>query len=345
MNIRGLVTSMVLATLPLGVMAQAKPEAKTKAPLKLVTSIPLPGLKEGDFDHFTPDVEGHRLFLTGEENGKLFVFDTNTNKLIHTIADLKAPHAVLYQKDLNKLFIVDGDESAVKIYDGQSYQLLGKVELLADADSIAFDPKTNSMYVVNGGREAKTPYSLISVIDVTSGKKTREIKVDNNHVEAVVLEKGGSRLFCNITGANTVGVTDRTASSLTSEWKLPEGVEQNVAMQLDEKGHRLFVVTRKPGKLIVLDSDSGKVVTSLPAVGMVDDMSYDPDHQRLYLAGDQFLDIFAQKDADHYSLLARMPGGFRAKTGILVPDLHRYYLAIPHHGATQAKVNVYEVQN
>jgi DNA-binding beta-propeller fold protein YncE len=345
MKIRNLIAAIGLFTLPLGVAAQTKPEAKAKTPLKLITSIPLPGLKEVDFDHFTADLDGHRLFLTGEENGKLFVFDTNTNKLIHTIADLKAPHAVLYRKDVNKLFVVDGDESAVKIYDGQSYQLLGKVDLLADADSIAFDAQSNSLYVVNGGREAKTPYSLISVIDIASEKKPREIKVDNNHVEAVVLEKGGSRLFCNITGANTVGVADRNATSLTSEWKLPAGVEQNVAMALDEKAHRLFVVTRKPGKLIVLDSDSGKEIASMPAVGMVDDMSYDPDHHRLYLAGDQFLDIFTQKDADHYALLARFPGGFRAKTGILVPELNRYYLAIPHHGATQAKVNVYEVQN
>ena len=77
---------------------------QTKAPLKLMQSIPLPALKAGDFDHFAPDVEGHRLFLTAEENGKLLVFDTNSNKLIHTIEELKAPHAVLYLKELNKIF-------------------------------------------------------------------------------------------------------------------------------------------------------------------------------------------------------------------------------------------------
>src|ERR1700732_3534258 len=72
-------------------------------PLKLVATIPLPGLKDGAFDHFAPDVDGHRLFLTAEENGKVEVLDTNTNRLIHTIDDLKAPHAILYRKDLKKL--------------------------------------------------------------------------------------------------------------------------------------------------------------------------------------------------------------------------------------------------
>jgi DNA-binding beta-propeller fold protein YncE len=350
MKFKVLAIVAVITVLAGGAAAQSKPQAKVKAepqakvPLKLLRSIPLPALKAGDFDHFAIDLEGHRLFLTAEENGKLLVFDTNSNKLIHTIEDLKAPHAVLYRKEFNKLFVVDGDESAVKIYDAQGYQLLGKVGLDTDADSMAYDPTEKYMYVVNGGREAKTPYSFITVVDASASRKVRDIKIDSDRIEAVVLEKSGRRLFCNITGTNTVGVMDRTSSSLQKEWNLPAGVQQNVALALDEKNHRLFVVARKPGRLVVLDSDNGKVLANLPAVGMVDDMAYDADHQRLYLAGDQFVDVFSQKDSDHYALLARIPGGFRAKTGILVPELSRYYLAIPRHGSISAKVNVYEVQ-
>src|SRR6267378_5108031 len=200
---------------------QAKPQTRTtaKSPLKLLSSIPLPALKEGDFDHFAIDLEGHRLFLTAEENGKLLVLDTNSNKLIHTIEDLKAPHAVLYRKEFNKLFVVDGDESAVNIYDAQNYPLLAKVELAADADSMAYDPAAKYMYVVNGGREAKTPHSFITVVDAAASKKIRDIKVNSDRVEAVVLEKSGPRLFCNITGTDTVGVMDRAQSSVEKEWK------------------------------------------------------------------------------------------------------------------------------
>jgi len=319
-------------------------QAQEKAPLKLVETIPLPGLKDGDFDHFAPDVDGHRLFLTAEENGKVQVLDTNTNKLIHTIEDLKAPHAILYRRDLKKLFIVDGDASAVKVYDSDSYQMTGEIKVAIDADSIAYDPATNYMYVVTGGKEAHTPYSLISVIDTNNSKKLRDIKINSNHVEAIVLEKSGPRMFCNITGQNAVGVLDRSKSTLMATWPLPAGDKQNVAMSLDEANHRLFTVTRAPGKLIVLDSDSGKVIASLPAVGLVDDMSYDAQHKRIYLAGDQSLEVFDQKDPDHYALLARIPGSFRAKTGILVPELNRYYLAVPHHGNKDAEVRVYEIQ-
>jgi YVTN family beta-propeller protein len=318
-------------------------KAQEHAPLKLVATIPLPGLHDGDFDHFAPDVDGHRLFLTAEENGKVVVIDTGTNKVIHTIEDLKAPHAILYRKDLKKLFIVDGDASAVKVYDSDSYQMIGGIKVAIDADSIAYDPATNYLYVVTGGREAHTPYSLISVIDTNSLKKLRDIKVNSNHVEAIVLEKSGPRMFCNITGQSAVGVLDRNQSVLLATWPLPAGDKVNVAMAFDEPNHRLFVVTREPGTLIVLNSDSGKVVANLPAVGLVDDMSYDAQHKRIYLAGDQFVDVFEQTDPDHYVLLAKIPGSFRAKTGILVPELNRYYLAVPHHGDKQAEVRVYEI--
>jgi DNA-binding beta-propeller fold protein YncE len=284
------------------------------------------------------------LFLTAEENGKVEVLDTNTNRVIHTIEDLKAPHAILYRKDLKRLFIVDGDASAVKIYDSDNYRKVGEIAVAIDADSIAYDASTGYMYVVAGGREAHTPYSLISVIDTNTAKKLRNIKIKSNHVEAIMLEKSGPRMFCNITGLNAVGVMDRNKAEITATWPLPAGDKANVAMAIDEANHRLFVVTRTPGKLIVLDSENGKVIADLPAVGMVDDAAYDAQHKRLYLAGDQFLDVFEQKDADHYALLAKIPGSFRAKTGILVPELNRYYLAVPHHGDKEAEVRVYEIQ-
>jgi DNA-binding beta-propeller fold protein YncE len=324
--------------LPLGCRAQ------DRAPLKLVATIPLLGLHDGDFDHFAPDVDGHRLFLTGEENEKVLVLDTSTNQLIHTIEHVKAPHAILFRKDLRKLFIVAGDVSAVQVYDSDTYKLLSEIKVSIDADSIAYDPASHYLYVVNGGREAHTPYSLISVIDTDNSKKLRDVKIDTNHVEAIVPEKSGPRMFCNLTGKNAVGVLDRNTSALLATWPLPAGDKLNVAMALDEADHRLFVVTRNPGQLIVLNSDSGKVIATIPAVGMVDDMSYDAQHKRLYLAGDGALDVFEQNDPDHYALLARIPGGFRAKTGILVPELNRYYLAVPHHENKDAEVRVYEIQ-
>src|SRR6202163_4060658 len=116
---RVIILSAVFLALVAGAWAQQKPV------LELLQTIPLPELKDGDFDHFTADVAGGRLFSTAEENSKVLVFDLKTNKLIHTISDLKAPHSLLYRADLKKLFVVDGDLGEIKIYETDSYKPVG----------------------------------------------------------------------------------------------------------------------------------------------------------------------------------------------------------------------------
>jgi DNA-binding beta-propeller fold protein YncE len=314
-------------------------------PLKLVDTIVLPSVRDGDFDHFAVDLSGHRLFLAAEANGVVEIFDAQRNKLIGSIQGLKAPHAVVFREDVKKLYVVDGDEPAVKIFDAETYKTLGQVPLAVDADSMAYDPDTHFMYVVNGGREAHTPYSLISVIDTKAEKKISDIKVDEtNWLEGMALETSGPRLFVSMTGISAIGVIDRQEGKLVEKWPLPLEAQRNVALKFDEAGHRLFTVTRKPAALVVLDSDNGKMIASLPCAAMVDDISYDPSSKRIYLAGDKSIDVFQQNDSDHYSRLGSVSGAFRAKTAVLVSQWNRYYLAVPGHAKSKAEVRVFEVR-
>jgi hypothetical protein len=330
------ILSVLFFSLAIGVRAQ------DKAPLVLSQTIPLPDLHDGDFDHFTVDLAGNHLFSTAEENSKVLVFDLKTNKLIHSIDDLKAPHSLLYRTDLKKLFVVDGDLGEVKIYGTDSYKPAGSVKLREGADASVYDPATKFLYVVNGGKDAHLPNAYVSVVDTTAGKTVGEIKVDSNDVEGMALEKAGPRLFVVIRGTNAVAVFDRGKRTLLANWSVAEEGKKPTAIAFDESGHRLFVGTRDPGKLVVLNSDTGKVVSSLPGAPMVDDMAYDT-RKRIYFAGSMFIDVFEQRDADHYDQVGHIPTSFRAKTAILVPELNRYYLAVPHHEKQTAEVRVYNV--
>jgi DNA-binding beta-propeller fold protein YncE len=321
-------------------LASRVPEAReetTPAPLKLLQTIPIPGLKEGDFDHFAVDLAGHRLFLTAEKNSAVEVFDLNANKLIHTITGLDEPHSMLYRADLKKLFVVDGGAAEVRMYDTDSYKYLGGIKLKDDCDSNTYDPATKYLYVVNGGEGAHEPYTLISVIDTTAAKKEiADIKIETNSVEALALEKSGPRLFVNITGLNSVGVFDREKNAPLATWSIAQEAQHNGPLAFDSANHRLFLAaTAKPEKFVVVDSDTGKVITSMPSVTLADEISYDAKNKRIYVAGDQFVYVFGQQDANHYTMLAKVPGSFRAKTALLVPELDRYYLAVPRHGNRQ----------
>jgi DNA-binding beta-propeller fold protein YncE len=315
--------------------------AQSKSPLRLVQSIPLPDLKEGDFDHFAVDLAGNRLFLTGEANNAVYVMDLRANKLIHTIPDLDEPHSMLFLPASKQLWVIAG--GAAKIFDTGTYALTETVKLTDGADSSAYDPAKHLLYVASGGSDAKLAYSVIEIVNTTTRKKIGEIKVDSTNIEAMGIEKNGSKIFANVRDKNSVGVIDREKRTVLSIWPLGD-LHGNTPLIFDEANHRVFVAGRKPPTLAVLDSDSGKIIASLPTAEMTDDMAFDPAGKRIYVACNDFAVVYSQKDADHYEELGRAPTGFRAKTAILVPQLKRYYVAAPRHGQDSASVKVYEVQ-
>jgi DNA-binding beta-propeller fold protein YncE len=317
--------------------------SQEKQPLKLIKSVPLPALHDGDFDHFTVDLQGKRLFAAAEENSKALVFDLESGKLLQTLSDLKAPHSVLYRDDLKKLYVIDGDLGKIRMYDGTTYKNAGDIDLREGADSMAYDPATKYMYVITGGSDAKMPNSYLTTVDSTSGKKIGDIKLDSDDVETVLIEKSGPRIFVLIRGNNAVEVFDKQKQTLLATWPLLKDATKPSAMAFDEATHRLFIGTRSPGKLIVVDSDSGKIVTNQPAASMIDDMGFDGAHKHIFFAGTEFLDVFQERDPSHVELIGHIATAFRSKTGIFVPELNRYYLGVPHHGTKSAELRIYEV--
>src|SRR5580693_1397072 len=317
--------------------------AQEKAPLRLVQTIDVPGARH--WDHFGVDLKGNRLFVSSEEEPAVEVFDLRTNQHLQSLTEFKEPHNVLPFPELKKIFVVDGEASEVKILDYDSYKLIDRTELTIDADPVAYDPTSKYLYVVNGGREAKTPTCLISIVDTTTGKKVADMKLETNRLESMAIEKSGPRLFVNMTGINSIGVVDREKRAVVQTWPITAG-KDNVPLQYDEATHRLFLATRKPSKLVVVNADNGKEVMSLDVADYVDDLAYDAIHHRLYVpggGGNGAVSVIEQRGADNYQLVATIPTKPGAKTARLVPELSKYYVGVPAKDSQPAQILVYDV--
>jgi DNA-binding beta-propeller fold protein YncE len=327
------------------VLLSMRAHAQVPGPLKLAQTISLPGLKDGDFDHFALDSAGQRLFVAAEENSTIEIIDLRTNKLIGKITGAKAPHSMGYNSELKKLYVVDdGGPNQVEIFDGTSFKLLGTIPMGAHADVSVYDPGSKLFYVGNGGRQAKEEYTSISVVDTTADKKVGDIKIDGDRIESVRLEQKGPRMFVNVYYKGDVAVVDRTKQTVIATWSYSQEGKNFGSMAFDEPDHRLFVHARDPGKVLVIDSDSGKLVTSLPCQGDYDDAIYDSATRRLYLIGTPFLKVWQKSsEGDRFDILGQVPTAFHSITGFLVPSLNRLFIAVNHHGTTDAVVQVYDV--
>jgi DNA-binding beta-propeller fold protein YncE len=317
--------------------------AAPEAPLKPFAKFELPGAIKGPFDHLTADVKNGRLFATPESYREVLVLDLNTGKLLHEIKGVSKPHAVLYRGDLNRIYVTDGEEGALEIFDGSTYALLEKIALEKDADSIGYDPSRRLLYVVSGGKDAGQKFSLLSVIDTTTAKKITDIKVDGDTLEAMALDLFRPRLYLNNPAKNEIEVIDRWNNKVTGNWQVTMG-KRNVAMALDEANQRLFTGCRS-GQVVVFDTNTGKELQSLPITTGADDLTYDAASKRIYAAGNGFVDVIEQEDADHYKSLGRIEAGPLARTARLVPELNRYYVAVPQSGSTNASIAVLEATN
>jgi DNA-binding beta-propeller fold protein YncE len=238
--------------------------------------------------------------------------------------------------------VTDGSDGDVKIFNGTTYELLKSIKLLDDSDATGYDPNTHYLYIADGGLDAKLNYTFLEIINTDTLEKVGQIKIDSNRLEAMAVEKNGSRLFLNMTEKNSIGVIDRKKNVVAAIWPLTCKVNASVA--IDEKNHRLFAACRD-GNMNVLDSDSGKVLQTLPIGTGVDDMVFDPESMRVYVAtGQGIVNVYKELDADHYKQLGAVPTGPLGKTGLLVPALKQYFVAVPPHGETCAQVLVFAVQ-
>jgi DNA-binding beta-propeller fold protein YncE len=319
----------------------AQAQCQVAAPIKLVQTLELPAEVKGNFDHFGIDLKGGRLFATPEGYHAVVVFDLKTGKLVHKMDGIGKPHAVLYREDLNRIYVTDGDAGDLKIFDGTTYKLASSVKLLEDADSIGYDPATKYLYIDNGGGDVHQTYSMLSVVDTTASQKLADLKIDGETLEAMALEKSTPKMYVNNRAKNQVSVVDREKRELLASWPVTL-CKNNVAMALDEGNHRLFVACRT-GQIAVLDTQTGKEVTSFAITKGVDDITYDAASKRVYAAGDGAVDIFEQSSPDSYKSLGNISTGPMGRTARLVPELRRYFVAVPQHGTTNAKVLVFDV--
>lgn len=321
-----------------------KVNAQERLPLKLVVTTPMPGYT-GDFDHFGLDLKGNRLFLAAEDKKSVEVFDLRTGDHLRSMEGFGHPLTMAYLPESNQLLVTNGDTDDVALVDCKEYKIIDTLKLGKNVDHSALNPIDGKFYVENGATADGKSHS-VAIIDSKTFKIVGEIPgLSGDSNEGMIIDHAGKKLYVNMTGSDEVGVIDLQTRKIVAKWPLPD-VHVAHAIALDEPHHRLFTATRKPPRLVVFNTDSGKVVTSLPCVGVNSDMSLDVARKRIYITGSDTASVFVQHDADHYEHIAEVPTAFRAKSSIFVPQLNRLYVADSGKGKPDAKLalQIFEVQ-
>jgi len=305
-----------------------------QAPLTLVGQIDLPGV-EGRIDHLAVDADAQRLFVAALGNNTVEVLDLKRSAHVKSVPGFREPQGIAVVPDVKKVAIANGQGEGVQYIDGSDYHQAGAVRLGDDSDNVRYDLTAKRLFVGFGG-------GALAAVSA-DGKVLGDAKLAG-HPESFQLERAGSRAFVNVPTANQIAVIDRTTMHVIATWPVVSA-KSNFPMALDEANHRLFVGCRRPAKVLIYDTTTGKESGSFDIVGDTDDLFYDAARQRLYVSGGEgFLDVFQVQDASRFVRLARIATAAGARTSLFVPGLARLYVAVPHRGGQKAEIRIYEAR-
>jgi DNA-binding beta-propeller fold protein YncE len=266
----------------------------------------------------------HTLFVANESSGVLYKIDVDSaNPAASTVSEMSGAgeaHGVALLPSGKVAFITRSGANTVDVFNPDNLQLLGSIPVADDADAIHYLPSSNLLYVANG--DAK----LATLIDPDKRTTVGTIPLPGKP-EFAALDQQTGLFYQNLEDVDAIVAINVGKRSITGQWSLspckgPSG------MAIDSKERRLFAVCSGNAKLVVVDLDTHRVITSLNTGGGPDSVAFDETLHRIYVAARAGKVIVVQQDSpDAYRILDQLRTHYGAHTLVVDPVSHRVYVA------------------
>jgi DNA-binding beta-propeller fold protein YncE len=279
---------------------------------------PLKGAEPG-WDYVTLDAARQLLFLGRRDEG-VTVFDIAANAAKTTIENSKGANHTALIPEVDRGYTTNEDGSST-VFQLSTLKTIDRIKLGEDADAGFYEPVTKQIVFTQGDSKA------FVFLDAKSGKILGKLETQSSKLDGTVPD-GKGNLFTAERDRNSVLKVDAKARKVVTEWKT-EGCEQPTGIAFDTAHKRLFVGCRtaKP-VLLVMDSETGKPITSLEIGRGNDGVIYDAETKKIYTSNgvDGNLVIIDQVDADTYKLEEAVTTRPSARTMALDPKSKKIYL-------------------
>jgi len=288
---------------------------RAEGPYRFFKEIPIGG--EGGWDYLSIDEAARRLYVTHAT--KIVVIDIDKDAIVGEIADTPGVHGFAPAPELGRGFSSNGREAKASIIDLKTLKTIAKVDTGENPDAILYEPGQPEVYTFNGRGQSATVFSA------ETGNVTATIPLPGKPEFAVADPKAG-RIYCNIEDKNEVVVIDTKTHQIAATWPLAPG-EEPTGLAIDTAQQRLFVGCHNR-LLVMLDSSTGKMISSLPIGQGVDATAFDAGTQFAFAScGDGTVTV-AQEDATNkLTLVQTLATEHGARTMAFDPSMHKIYLA------------------
>jgi DNA-binding beta-propeller fold protein YncE len=329
-----LAAPLALAFLLLGVIGNHRAVAADPQ-YKLLKQIPIGG--GSGWDYLFAEPETHRLYVT--HGTKVVVIDTEQNKVIGAVTDTPGVHGFVAVPELKRGFSSNGQENKSSVVDLETFQTIMKVPTGPNPDALLYEPKSGEVWTFNGRGQSATAY------DAKSGKVVEASIALEGKPETGVADPEANRIYVNLENKNEIAVIDVKEHKVVANWPIAPGASAT-GLAIDRSLHRLIAGCGN-SKMLLMDSTSGKVISTVDCGQGVDAAAFDPEtHLAFVSAGGSGTVTVAKVEADKLTVIQTLTTERGARTMTVDSKTHRIYLsnAKSRTDATSFKVLVYGME-
>jgi DNA-binding beta-propeller fold protein YncE len=284
-------------------------------PYKVVNSVTVGG--DGGFDYVLADSDGRRLYIPRSgSNSRVSVFDLDTLKPVGEIPKAEGVRGVAVDSKSHHGFT---SSKPVLMFDTQTLATLKTIDVQGSPDGILFDPATERVFVFSHRAPNAT------VIDSKDGAIIDTIDLGGAPEQGV--SDGNGRIYVDIEDKDNVAVVDSKTLKVISHYELGDKGKGPAGLALDAKNHILFACCRNPQSAVVLDADTGKIITSVPIGAGVDGANFNSNTQEVFSSQrDGTLTVIKVNSPTSFEVEQNVKTKVGAKTSTLDKKTNQIYL-------------------
>lgn len=312
----------------LGLAALLPVLSRAAAPPGVVAHFPIGGDTSG-YDYLKVDPEGRRLYVS--HGTRVEVLDVDSGRRVGEVGPLTRAHGIAVAPAAGRGFATSGVDDLITVFDLKTLATVQQVKSTgSNPDAIEFDPETGKIFVANHGS------GDLTVIDPATGGVVATIKFGDAKLEALCFD-GRGQGFVNAEDKSAILVFDTHTLQAKATWPVAPG-EGGTGLAIDAAHHRLFSACAN-SRVVVLDSDTGKVVATPAAGEDPDGLVFDVKTSRIYSSNpDGTLSVIQQNSADSYSPQPAVATTTGARTVTSDDRTGRVFVSAPKFGPKPAQV-------
>ena len=231
------------------------------------------------WDYLGVDSDTHRIFLP--RHSHTMVVDVD-GKVVGDIPKLGYAHAIDFAPELKRGFISDGIAASLTIFDLGTLKVLSTVAIPnRNPDDLIYDPASKRVFTFNNTPDtvpakpgAVAGGNDVTAIDAVTGKVVGQLQLDGK-LEGGQTD-GAGRIFIEVESKNEVVVFDAKKLDVLARWPTAPCEEPGGQEAIDIAHHRLFVGCHNK-MMTVINTDTGKVVATVPIGQGTDATKFDPE--------------------------------------------------------------------